>query len=51
MLLQKNERIEVADFNGKLNPKEFFDWLMSMEDYFEWNRVPNNVKVRFVNCN
>ena len=40
--------LEVAEFYGKLNPTTFLDWIMSMEDYFDWYAMPENRKVRFV---
>ena len=36
----KNVRLEVAEFYGKLNPIAFLDWIMSMEDYFDWYAMP-----------
>ena len=44
----KKVRLEVAEFYGKLNPIAFLDWIMSMEDYFDWYAMPENRKVRFV---
>ena len=44
----KKVRLEVAEFYGKLNPTAFLDWIMSMEDYFDWYAMPENKKVRFV---
>ncbi|KAK0580604.1 hypothetical protein LWI29_004016 [Acer saccharum] len=41
-------KVEVADFCGKLNPDAFFDWVTSLEDYFDWFSVPEERKVRFV---
>ena len=31
----KKVRLEVSRFYRKLNPNAFFDWIMSMEDYFD----------------
>ena len=39
---------EVAEYYGKLNPIGFLDWIMSMEDYFDWYAMPENRKVRFM---
>ena len=36
----KNVRLEVAEFYGKLNLIAFLDWIMSMEDYFDWYAMP-----------
>ncbi|RVW70926.1 Retrovirus-related Pol polyprotein from transposon 297 [Vitis vinifera] len=44
----KKVRLEIAEFYGKLNPTAFLDWIMSMEDYFDWYAMPENRKVRFV---
>lgn len=40
--------LEVADFYGKLNPKAFFDWLMSMENYSDSYSISEEKKVRSV---
>ena len=40
--------IEVVEFSRKLNPIAFLNWLMSMEDCFEWYAMPKNIKVHFV---
>ena len=40
--------LEVAEFYGKLNPTAFLDWIMSMEDYFDWYAMLENRKIRFV---
>ena len=44
----KKVYLEVAEFYGKLNPTAFLDWIMSMEDYFDWYAMLDNKKVRFV---
>ena len=44
----KKVRLEVAEFYGKLNLTAFLDWIMSMEDYFDWYAMSDNRKVRFV---
>ena len=44
----KKVHLEVAEFYGKLNPTAFLDWILSMEDYFDWYAMPENRKVRFV---
>ena len=40
----KRVRLEVAEFYGKLNPTAFLDWIMSMEDYFDWYAMFENRK-------
>ena len=44
----KKLHLEVAEFYGKLNPAAFLDWIMSMEDYFDWYAMLDNRKVHFV---
>ena len=44
----KKVHLEVAEFYGKLNPTTFLDWIMSLENYFDWYAMPDNRKVRFV---
>ena len=44
----KKVHLEVVEFYGKLNPTAFLDWIISMEDYFDWYAMPENRKVRFV---
>ena len=46
--LARRMKVEVADFYGKLNPEAFFDWITSLEDYFDWFSVPGERKVQFV---
>ena len=40
--------LEVAESYGKINPTTFLDWIMSIEDYFDWYAIPKNRKVCFV---
>ncbi|KAI9168893.1 hypothetical protein LWI28_003522 [Acer negundo] len=46
--LTKRMKVEVSDFLGRLNPDAFQDWIMALEDYFDWFSVPEERKVRFV---
>lgn len=41
-------QVDVLDFHGKLDPYAFQDWITSLEDYFEWFKMPADCKVRFV---
>ncbi|KAL6316090.1 hypothetical protein AAG906_015606 [Vitis piasezkii] len=45
--LTKRMRVDVPDFVGKLEPNAFEDWLMAIEDYFDWFDVSNDRKVRY----
>jgi len=46
--LYRGIRVDVSDFTGIQDLDVFQDWLVSLEDYFEWFSVPENRKVRFV---
>lgn len=34
--LTKIVNVEEFDFNGKFDPDAFHDWMVSLDDYFEW---------------
>ena len=40
--------LEAAELYRKFNPTTFLDWVVSMENYFDWCVVPENRKVCFV---
>ncbi|KAL5763413.1 hypothetical protein ACOSP7_019677 [Xanthoceras sorbifolium] len=40
--------VDVSDFFGKLDPDAFYDWITTLEDYFDWFSVSEERKVRFV---
>lgn len=40
--------IEVAEFSRNLNHKAFLDWLMSIENQFDWYAMLENIKVCFL---
>jgi hypothetical protein len=46
--LYRGIRVDVSDFTGIQDLDVFQDWLVSLEDYFEWFSVPENRKIRFV---
>jgi len=41
-------KMEVPEFEGKLNPKEFLDWLHTVERVFEYKDIPEDNKVKLV---
>ena len=45
--ITKRVKIEVPDFEGKVNPTEFADWLSSIEEYFDWYDMDDDWRVRF----
>jgi uncharacterized NAD(P)/FAD-binding protein YdhS len=41
-------RVEIPDFEGKLQPGEFVDWLQTVERVFEYKEVPEEKKVKII---
>ena len=41
-------RIEVLEFQGGLQPKEFIDWLCTIEEVMEFKGVPEEMKVPLI---
>ncbi|KAL5825106.1 hypothetical protein ACOSQ3_021169 [Xanthoceras sorbifolium] len=46
--LTKRMKVKVSDFLGRLDSDAFQDWVIALEDYFDWFSVPEDRKVRFV---
>ena len=45
--ITKKVRVDVPDFDGRIDPQAFSDWLATLERYFEWYDMPDERKVRF----
>ncbi|KAG5535161.1 hypothetical protein RHGRI_023069 [Rhododendron griersonianum] len=45
--ITKKIKMEVPDFEGKVNPTLFHDWLASIEEYFDWYGMADDRRVRF----
>jgi len=41
-------KVQIPEFEGKLDPKEFLDWLHIVERVFEYEDVPEDKKVKLV---
>jgi len=41
-------RVDIPEFEGKLDPEEFLDWLSTVERVFEYKDVPEDKKVKLV---
>ena len=41
-------RVDISEFEGKLNPEEFLDWLSTVEKVFEYKDVPENKNTKLV---
>jgi len=40
--------VEIPEYEGKLDPEEFLDWLHTVERVFEYKDVPEDKKVKLV---
>jgi len=43
-----NFRVDIPEFEGKLDPEEFLGWLSTVERVFEYKDVPEDKKVKLV---
>jgi len=41
-------RVEIPEFEGKLNPDGLLDWLYTVEQIFEYMEVPKDKKVKLI---
>jgi len=41
-------KVEVPEFEGKLDPEEFLDWLHTVERVFKYKDIPEHKKVKLV---
>lgn len=44
---ESGRNIEASDFDGRLDPKVFLDWVSNMDRYFEWHNMLEVRRVRF----
>jgi len=42
-----NIKVDVSNFDGRLNPQYYLDWVMSLERYFKWYEMSQEWRVRF----
>ena len=45
--ITKKVRVQVPNFEGRIDPQVFLDWLTSLERYFDQYDISNERKVRF----
>ena len=43
----KNIKVDVSNFDGRLDPQYYLDWVMSLECYFKWYKMSQERRVRF----
>jgi len=41
-------RVDILEFEGKLDPKEYLDWLSTIERVFKYKDVPEDKKVKLM---
>ena len=41
-------RVEIPEFEGKLDPYEFVEWLSTVERIFDYKEIPEDKKVKLV---
>jgi hypothetical protein len=41
-------KLNILEFQGDLQPKEFLDWVLAVKKVFEFNRVPDERRVSLV---
>ena len=41
-------RVEIPEFEGKLDPEDFLDWLHTVERVFEYKDIPEDKKVKLI---
>ena len=43
----RNLRLKAPTFDGNLHPKDYIDWEVDMDNYFKWDELFEDEKVRF----
>ncbi|KEH43904.1 hypothetical protein MTR_1g105095 [Medicago truncatula] len=47
-LLMNDMKVDIPDFEGKLQPNKFVDWLQTIEHVFDYKEIPEEQKVKIV---
>ena len=45
---KSQKKVIAPEFDGRMDPNAFFDWLVTIEEYFDWYEMTNSKRVRFV---
>ena len=45
--MQKSVRVEVPDFDGSGEPKDFIDWESNMNSYFRWYCMDTDLCIEY----
>ena len=44
---QKKVKVSAPEFDGRMDPNVFSDWLVAIEEYFNWYEMIDSERVRF----
>ena len=44
---QKKVKVSALEFDGRMDPNAFSDWLVAIEEYFDWYEMIDIERVRF----
>ena len=42
---QKKVKVSVHEFDGRMDPNAFSDWLVAIEEYFDWYEMIDSERV------
>ena len=45
--ITKKVKVSVLEFDGRMNPNAFFDWLIAIEEYFDWYETIESEQIQF----
>ena len=45
--ITKKVKISAPEFDGRMDPNAFSDWLVAIEEYFDWYKMIDSERVRF----
>ena len=49
--ITRKVKVDVTIFDGKIDVTTFSDWLVAIEDYFDWYEMSNIERVQFTKMN
>ena len=44
---KKKVKVSAPEFDGRIDPNAFSDWLVAVEEYFDWYEMIDSERVRF----
>ena len=49
--ITKKFKVNTSEFDGRMDPNAFSDWLVVIEEYFDWYEMIDSERVRFAKMN